>query len=102
MTSGGTGEWPTVDELMKLMDAQSDTFDHQFERFLAAAIDQVKHDVGEWDDAEDDPDDSLAQAALLLAVRIARAPGQAPRSLAAVDPDYSMLLKGHRRRFPIG
>ena len=102
MSSGGEGEWPTVDELKKLIDqpADADGLDHQLDRHLDAAIEQVKLDVGDWDDAEDDPDASLAQAALLLAIRIARDPSEAPRLLAR-DAGYERLLKGHRRRFSI-
>ena len=100
MSSGGEGEWPTVDELKKALDQPNDDFDHQLDRHLDSAIEQVKLDVGDWDDASDDPDASLAQAALLLAIRIAGAPAQAPRLLAR-DADYERLLKGHRRRFGI-
>ena len=101
MSSGGEGEWPTVDELKKVLDMSgSDDFDHQLERHLDSAIEQVKLDVGDWDDASDDPDESLANAALLLAVRIAGDPAQAPRLLAR-DAGYERLLKGHRRRFGI-
>jgi hypothetical protein len=100
MSSGGEGEWPTVDELKKSLDQPNDDFDPQLDRHLDSAIEQVKLDVGDWDDASDDPDASLAQAALLLAIRIAGAPAQAPRLLAR-DADYERLLKGHRRRFGI-
>ena len=100
MSSGGEGEWPTVDELKKSLDQPNDDFDPQLDRHLDSAIEQVKLDVGDWDDASDDPDASLAQAALLLAIRIAGAPAQAPRILAR-DVDYERLLKGHRRRFGI-
>ena len=100
MSSGGEGEWPTVDELKKSLDQPNDDFDPQLDRHLDAAIEQVKLDVGDWDDVTDDPDASLAQAALLLAIRIAGAPAQAPRLLSR-DVDYERLLKGHRRRFGI-
>lgn len=100
MSSGGEGEWPTVDELKKVLDVTSDDFDHQLDRHLDAAIEQVKLDVGEWDEMESEPTQSLSQAALLLAVRIARAQGEAPRDLTQ-DREYSRLLKGSRLRFPI-
>ena len=105
MSSGGEGEWPTVDELKKLLDQPSDDFDHQLGRFMEAAIDQVKIDVGDWDEASDDPDASLAQAALLLAVRIAKAPAESNEAVVFAtrrqDIAYGRLLKGHRRRFSI-
>lgn len=100
MSSGGEGEWPTVDELKKSLDLPNDDFDHQLDRHLDAAIEQVKLDVGDWDEVVDDPDASLAQAALLLAIRIARDPSEAPRILAR-DAGYERLLRGHRRRFSI-
>ena len=100
MSSGGEGEWPTVDELKKSLDQPNDDFDHQLDRHLDSAIEQVKLDVGDWDDVVDDPDASLAQAALLLAIRIAGAPAQAP-ALLSRDAGYERLLKGHRRRFGI-
>jgi hypothetical protein len=51
----------------------------------------------------DVPDESLARAAHLLAVRIAKAPAEAlPVAEARGDPAYGRLLKGHRRRFAIG
>ena len=100
MSSGGEGEWPTVDELKKSLDQPNDDFDPQLDRHLDSAIEQVKLDVGDWDEASDDPDASLAQAALLLAIRIAGDPAQAPRLLSR-DAGYERLLKGHRRRFGI-
>lgn len=100
-TSGGEGEWPTVDELKKVLDVSGDDFDHQLDRHLAAAIEQVKLDVGAWDEMEDEPSFSLAQAALLLAVRIAKSPAEAPPDLRA-DTAYQRLLKGNRVRFGIG
>jgi hypothetical protein len=100
MSSGGEGEWPTVDELKKSVDMPNDDFDPQLDRHLDAAIEQVKLDVGDWDEVVDEPDASLAQAALLLAIRIASDPSQAPRLLAR-DAGYERLLKGHRRRFSI-
>ena len=101
MSSGGEGEWPEVDELKKLLDVTEPDFDHQLDRNLDAAIEQVKKDVGDWDEATDEPDASLAQAALLLAIRIAKAPSTAPTILTH-DVDYGRLLKGHRRRFSVG
>jgi hypothetical protein len=105
MTSGGEGEWPTLDELKKVLDVTSDDFDHQLERRMDAAIEQVKLDVGDWDEAVDDPSPSLAEAALLLAVRMAKAPAEAVETVTWAahrqDTNYQRLLKGHRRRFSI-
>jgi hypothetical protein len=96
--------WPTLAALKQTLDVTSDDWDseHHLEGVRLAAIAQVKLDVGDWDDVADVPDDSLARAAHLLAVRIARAPSQAPVEAARSDPDYGRLLKGHRRRFAIG
>ena len=105
MSSGGEGEWPTTDELVKILDQESGDFDHQLDRVMDSAIEQVKLDVGDWDEAVDEPDASLAQAALLLATRIARAPGESQLAVAAErsqDNSYLVLLKGHRRGFAIG
>lgn len=105
-TSGGEGEWPTVDELKKVLDVTSDDLDHQLDRHLDAAIEQVKLDTGDWDEMEDEPTSSLAQAALLLAVRIAKAPAESSEAIRWAahrqDANYGMLLKGRRRRFSIG
>ena len=104
-TSGGEGEWPTLDELKKVLDVDTDAFDHQLERRLDAAIEQVKLDVGEWDESVDDPTASLAEAALLLAVRMAKAPAESSEAVTWAadrqDVNYQRLLKGHRRRFSI-
>ena len=82
MSSGGEGEWPTTDELQKWLDVTTEDWTPQLERHLNSAIEQVKLDVGDWDEVVDEPDASLAQAALLLAIRIASDPSQAPRLLA--------------------
>ena len=96
--------WPTLDALKQTLDVTSTDWDgeHHLDGVRQAAIEQVKLDVGDWDDVADVPDDSLARAAHLLAVRIAREPSQAPAEAARLDPGYHRLLKGHRRRFPIG
>lgn len=96
--------WPTLAALKQTLDVTSndwDSADH-LEGVRLAAIAQVKLDVGDWDDVADVPDDSLARAAHLLAVRIAREPSQAPSETSRLDPGYQRLLKGHRRRFAIG
>jgi hypothetical protein len=97
-------DWPTLAALKQTLDVTSDDWDsaHHLEGVRQSAIAQVKLDVGDWNEAIDVPDDSLARAAHLLAVRIARAPSQERPIEARTDPDYQRLLKGHRRRFPIG
>ncbi len=96
-TSGGEGEWPTLDELKKVLDVTSDDFDHHLERMLDAAIEQVKLDVGDWDDAVDDPDASLATAALIKAEMASNT----TTDQEVLRQRYLLLLKGHRRRFAI-
>jgi hypothetical protein len=96
--------WPTLAALKQVLDVTSDDWDGEqhLEGIRQAAIEQVKLDVGDWDDASDAPDYSLARAAMLLAVRMAKAPAEANIPLeAASDPAYQRLLKGHRRRFAI-
>ena len=100
--------WPTLEALKQSLDV-GDTTDWDDEQHLEgvrqAAIEQVKLDVGDWDDVADSPDFSLARAAMLLAVRIAKAPAEGVPVAAVVagsDPAYQRLLKGHRRRFAIG
>lgn len=102
-------EWPDADELKQVLDITSEDWDETLDRVLAAAIAKVKLDVGCWDDYEDEPDDSLAQAALrmaeLMALRPTAASGGAfdRGSVASLahDPTYLQLLSGHRRKFSI-
>ena len=96
--------WPDLTALKESLDVSGSEWDgeHHLAGVLAAAIAQVKLDVGDWDDTSDAPDDSLSRAAHLLAIRIAKAPSEARVPVeAANDPDYQRLLKGHRRRFAI-
>jgi hypothetical protein len=100
-------DWPEAEELKQVLDVTSDDWDPTLDRVLAAAIDQVKRDVGHWDELVDVPDDSLAQAALRMAELISERPGGIPasRSIWAglrSDPTYATLLSGHRRSFGIG
>lgn len=98
-------DWPTLAALKQSLDVTSDDWDGEahLEGVRQAAIEQVKLDVGDWDDQADSPDASLSRAAHLLAIRIARAPseGVSVAELANNDPAYGRLLKGHRRRFAI-
>lgn len=94
-------DWPDLDELNKVLNLNADpaNWETTVERIRVAAIEQVKDDVGDWDEITDEPDDALAQAALRLAELIAERPEAT--SVGADDPTYQRLLKGHRRRFAI-
>jgi len=93
-------DWPTVDELKQTLDIPSGDWDVTMTRQLAAAIGQVKIDVGLWDELTDVPDESLGQAAMRLAVLL-RTNAEVPPALLTNDPIYQTCLKGHRRRFAI-
>lgn len=128
--------WPTLAELKLTLGVTSTNRDVTLTRALGAAIEQVGIDVGYRDvtvatlttvpaasgwlvrDEDDDPDvvtitpnESLAQAALLLAVTAMKAP-DAPFGVAAIfdtggiyvarqNPNYLRLLKGRRLRFGV-
>lgn len=93
-------DWPDVDELKQVLnvDTDADNWSTTLDRVLNSAIARVKSDVGSWDDATDEPDDSLAQAALRMAELIALRPETAA-SVGDNDPTYRRLLFGHRKRF---
>lgn len=93
-------DWPDLDSLKRALDVSSEDFDVELGGVLASAISQVKLDVGDWDEDDDEPDESLAEAARLLAVRMAKAPGETPRD-SARDADYERHLQGHRRSFGV-
>lgn len=113
--------WPTLDQLKAELGTSTTARDDTLTQALNAAVEQVKIDVGHWDDIGDPaaeppippdvPDDSLGAAALVLAVMVAKAP-QAPYGIVAAfdtgavrvassHPTYLRLLKGHRRVFGI-
>lgn len=91
-------EWPALAELKQVLDVTSDDWDTHLERVLAAAIHQVKLDVGDWDEASDQPDDDLAQAALVKAEILSNT----TTDTEVLKRRYQGLMKGHRRRFGIG
>lgn len=99
-------DWPDLDELKQKLDVTSADWDEHLTRLLAAAISQVQIDVGE---PVDEPDDSLAHAALVLAVDLGSTEGEPDLArvrdsavlVAARLPKYQRLLKGHRVRFSI-
>ena len=90
-------DWPDAEEVKQVLDITSEDWDDTIDRVLASAIYRVKHDVGQWDEYEDEPDESLAQAALRMAELLALRPEAAAE--ASQDPTYTRLLKGHRKRF---
>lgn len=95
-------DWPTIEELRKVLDVDpnSTNWDTTLERVRLSAIQQVKNDVGSWDDVVDEPPDcKLAQAALRMAELMALRPESAVAAVS--DPTYQRLLSGYRRRFAI-
>lgn len=102
-------DWPTLEEYKQVLDVASDDWDGAEEsggstsrltRCLAAAIAQVKADIGSWNELYDEPDDSLSQAALTLAVDLWQRPAeQVGPPIRSVT--YNRLLKGRRRAFGI-
>lgn len=93
-------DWPDTDELLQVLDITSDDWDTTQDRIRLAAISKVKHDVGVWDELTDEPDESLAQAALRMAELINERPGT-PVKVLGQDPAYRALLFGHRKAFAV-
>ncbi len=92
-------DWPDADELKQVLDITSEDWEDTVDRILASAIKKVKEDVGAWDEDVDEPDESLAQAALRMGELLALRPEAAAQ--ASADPTYQRLLFGHRQRFGI-
>jgi hypothetical protein len=100
--------WPGATELAQILNVENvGDWENTLDRVLASAINRVKLDVGLWDDDVDEPDDSLAQAALRMAELISQRPGPvsefraAATAVMAQDPTYQRLLYGHRRSFGV-
>ena len=98
-------DWPALDELKQWRDVTGTEWDGsgdgtRFTRELAAAVAQVKIDVGDWDELTDLPDAALGEAAMRMAVLLRANAGEST-TLLSKDPQYQACLKGHRRRFPI-
>jgi len=98
-------DWPNLDELKQWRDVTGNEWDGTADRTrftaeLAAAIDQVKLDVGVWDELTDLPDEKLGRAAMRMAV-LMRENAEVPTALLSKDPIYQAYLKGRRRRFAI-
>lgn len=89
-------DWPTVDDLRRIAD-MPDGNDDMLESFLAAAIEQTKLRVGEWDELVDLPNDALAASALMRAFELVA--DVYPQRTERKSTD---LLYGQRRRFGIG
>lgn len=105
--------WPTLARLKAVLGVDSEIHDDALTSALEAAIEQVISDTGTDPDEADDlvPTSSLAEAALLLAVIVSKAP-DAPFGVAAVfdvggiyvareHPTYRKLLKGSRVSFGV-
>jgi len=100
-------EWPKLDELKQVLNAdpESNAWDGETDNtrltgLLASGIAYVKGQVGEWNDATDVPTASLSRAALRAAQLMAPPINRAPDSLGR-DPILAGHMTGHRRRFAI-
>jgi hypothetical protein len=104
--------WPTVDQLKRALGVTSDDAGRNADLQLAldAAIEQVELDIGTVG-LVDAPSSSCAQAALVLAVMVMKAPDapygiagvfdQSAVKVAADHPTYQRLIAGQRAVFPI-
>lgn len=101
MSDYQTCDWPTLAELRKVLDVDPDStaWDATLERVLTSAIQQVKDDIGTWDELINLPTCKQAQAALRMAELLALRPESAVAAVS--DPTYQRLLTGSRRRFAI-
>lgn len=115
-------DWPNLAQLKQALNVTTDARDAVLTVALGSAVEQVKLDVwgsvsGFDDELEESGTelsvtDSMASAALILAVMVSKAP-EAPYGIAAVfdtggltvaaqHPTYQRLLFGHRRSFGVG
>jgi len=99
------GAWPDADELALVLNViDPDTgsvpsaWTETIDRVLAAAIQRVKSDVGNWSESSDLPTNGQAQAALRMAVILTTTERPTP----GPDQTYLAALSGQRRRFGIG
>lgn len=95
-------DWPTVAEVEHLLDlGNEDWIEDHLEHALAAAIEGVKQDVGNWNELTDEPDERLRNAALrAVSVLRVNAPDDGWRSLRQ-DRIYLSLVQGHKRTFGV-
>lgn len=104
--------WPDVARLKRAVGANATDADQDadLQAALDAAIEQVQLDIGATEPIAA-PTSSQAQAALVLAVMVTKAP-DAPYGIAGVfdvsavkiaadHPTYQRLMAGQRARFPI-
>jgi len=92
-------DWPDIYEVFQVLDIDNqEAWETTVTRVREAAIAKVKADVGNWT-VDDEPTDSLAQAALRMCELISLRPEAAAET--SNDPTYMRLLKGRRRRFGI-
>lgn len=105
-------EWPDVEELKQFLDVTGPEWDGmedesdessltRLSRALAAAIAYVKQEVGDWDELVDEPDASLADAAMSAAIKFATLKRQVAVTSIRQDPVFQAAIRGHRRRFAI-
>ena len=95
-------DWPDTTELAQVLNVDNvGDWQTTLDRVMAAGIRKVKGDIGNWNEDVDEPDDSLAQAALRMAELISTRPESTPGRLGSTDPTYLRLLSGHRRRFGV-
>jgi hypothetical protein len=97
--------WPDLDELKQWRDVTGSEWDgsgdnSRFTAELAAAVAQVKLDVGLWDELTDLPTIKLGRAAMRMAVMMRENAGISTQWLSK-DAVYQAYLKGERRRFAI-
>ena len=90
-------DWPDLDELKRVLDVEGEDWNDHLERLLAAAIDRVKTDVGNWSESTDAPSERLASAALRAAALLQT--NAADPTVIDTDEVYAGHLKGYRRRF---
>ena len=95
--------WPVLEELAQIVNVENVAdWETTLDGVLASAIAKVKHDVGNWDDATDEPDESLARAAMRMAELMSERPSGAVNAASlGRDPAYQAHLYGHRRVFGI-
>ena len=92
-------DWPTFEEVAQVLDVENtEAWETTLERCRLAAIQQVKEEVGHWDEYEMEPDEKLAAAALRLAELFATRP-EATAAELINDPAYRRLITGRRRVF---
>lgn len=94
--------WPVVAELAQIVNVENVAdWEDTLDGVLASAIAKVKNDVGDWDDTVDEPDESLARAAMRMAELMSERPGGVNAASLGRDPAYQAHLYGHRRSFGV-